>query len=62
MQYVPYEEWDDTEPGIEPPDLTVEISEPTVIATLHDVNGEPLIELMDREIIEFGYRSPSWED
>lgn len=55
------EDWEAEEPD-DPVELTVDIVDPQVIATLYGPDGEPLRYLLDRPTVPFGFQRPASPD
>jgi hypothetical protein len=63
VSFVPDPEWEDEEDdATDPATLYVDITEPSVVAVLYDTKGEPLIELLDRDTVDFGYQRSDRDD
>lgn len=52
----PDDGWDSEAPDpVAPPDLEVDVTEPTILAELYGPNGDVIAYLVDRRPIPFGY-------
>lgn len=51
--------WDDDDVSYQVPALTVDVTEPAVLATLYGPDGQPILEITDRGWVPFGFQGPA---